>query len=354
MLGQPAHGRVRARRSGAAARRSCRAAPRRSPTGVERRGRARPRGQELHLLAADDDARGEEGGGETVLVVDDVTPLMRAQKVAAWRDVARRLAHEIKNPLTPIQLSAERLRRHFSQAAGPTRQLVDECSTTIVAEVESLKSLVDEFSQFARMPAPRAVPTDVNALLDDALSLYRRAARHVRIVPRLACRLPLVRLDPEQFRRVIINLVDNAIEAMTGEREAGLASDIPGEIIVETASMSPTGSSACGGRQRPGLPEAIGASCSCRTIRPSAAAAASASPSSDASSSSTAAASRRATTIHAARALRSSCRCESAIGRAEARPSCGFIGSIRQPQEGAASAARSGPWAIGVGMQSHA
>ena len=105
---------------------------------------------------------------------DDVTPLIRAQKVAAWREVARRLAHEIKNPLTPIQLCAERLRRHFAQAPEPTRALVEECTTTIVGEVESLKGLVDEFSQFARMPAPRAVPTDLHALLDDALALYQR------------------------------------------------------------------------------------------------------------------------------------------------------------------------------------
>ncbi len=192
-------------------------------------------GQELHLLAATTTLGGDEGGGETVLVVDDVTPLMRAQKVAAWRDVARRLAHEIKNPLTPIQLSAERLRRHFGQAAEPTRKLVEECSTAIVAEVESLKSLVDEFSQFARMPAPKAVPTDINILLEDALGLYRGLLDNVRIQPRLAADLPLVRLDSEQFRRVIINLVDNAIEAMSGEREAGLAPDEPGEIIVETA-----------------------------------------------------------------------------------------------------------------------
>ena len=191
-------------------------------------------GQELHLLAATTTLGGDEGGGETVLVVDDVTPLMRAQKVAAWRDVARRLAHEIKNPLTPIQLSAERLRRHFSQAPDQTRRLVEECSTAIVAEVESLKALVDEFSQFARMPAPRAVPTDLNALLEDALSLYHGLLDDVRIVPRLGVELPLVRLDAEQFRRVIINLVDNSIEAMTGEREAGLASDTPGEIVVET------------------------------------------------------------------------------------------------------------------------
>src|SRR5262249_48914219 len=118
--------------------------------------------QELHLAvvatALTSDAGAPDG---VVLVVDDMTPLIRTQKVAAWREVARRLAHEIKNPLTPIQLCAERLRRHFATAPQNAKALVEECTATIVGEVESLKELVDEFSQFARMPAPRTVPTDL-------------------------------------------------------------------------------------------------------------------------------------------------------------------------------------------------
>jgi two-component system nitrogen regulation sensor histidine kinase NtrY len=149
-----------------------------------------------------------------VAVFDDVSPLIRVQKVAAWREVARRLAHEIKNPLTPIQLSAERLRRHFTGAPETTRDLVAECTTTIVGEVESLKGLVDEFSQFARMPAPRAVPTDVHGLLDEALSLYRGLLAEVEIRTTYDGSVPRIPLDAEQFRRVILNLVDNAIEAM--------------------------------------------------------------------------------------------------------------------------------------------
>src|SRR5688572_9051158 len=157
-----------------------------------------------------------EGGVSdgVVLVFDDVTPLIRAQKVAAWREVARRLAHEIKNPLTPIRLCAERMRRHFTTAPDSTRELVDECTTTIVGEVESLKELVDEFSQFARMPAPRATPTDVHVLLTDALALYTGIFSDVELVRRFAATLPKVSVDPEQMRRVIINLVDNAVEAM--------------------------------------------------------------------------------------------------------------------------------------------
>jgi two-component system, NtrC family, nitrogen regulation sensor histidine kinase NtrY len=172
-------------------------------------------GRELHLAVMTTPLRRDDGGTDgTVIVFDDVSPLIRAQKVAAWREVARRLAHEIKNPLTPIQLCAERLRRHFTAAPETTRALVDECTTTIVGEVESLKGLVDEFSQFARMPAPRAVPTDLHALLDDALSLYQGLFTEVQLSSVYDPGVPRVSVDPEQMRRVVINLVDNAIEAM--------------------------------------------------------------------------------------------------------------------------------------------
>jgi nitrogen fixation/metabolism regulation signal transduction histidine kinase len=155
------------------------------------------------------------GGYEgIVLVLDDVTPLIRAQKVAAWREVARRLAHEIKNPLTPIQLSAERLRRKLSDLEPVRSNLVHECTTTIIGEVEALKSLVDEFSQFARMPAPRTVPADLQQLVSDALALYTGLFNGVTFERRLHPSLPEVRVDAEQMRRVLINLIDNAIEAM--------------------------------------------------------------------------------------------------------------------------------------------
>jgi two-component system nitrogen regulation sensor histidine kinase NtrY len=182
-------------------------------------------GREMHLAVITTPLTREDGVAEgLVLVFDDVTPLVRAQKVAAWREVARRLAHEIKNPLTPIQLCAERLRRHFASAPDQTRELVNDCTTTIVGEVESLKGLVDEFSQFARMPAPRAERIDLGQVLGDALSLYNGIFTDVEIRRRFASGLPPVTADPEQLRRVIINLVDNAIEAM----------DQKGVIEVET------------------------------------------------------------------------------------------------------------------------
>jgi two-component system nitrogen regulation sensor histidine kinase NtrY len=172
-------------------------------------------GREIHLAVVMSPLRSEDGSPDGVVVVfDDISPLVRAQKVAAWREVARRLAHEIKNPLTPIQLSAERLRRHFRQAPDATRALVDECSSTIITEVESLKGLVDEFSQFARMPAPRAEPTDVHTLLDGALALYDGLLPNVRLERRYYEGLPRASVDAQQMRRVILNLVDNAVEAM--------------------------------------------------------------------------------------------------------------------------------------------
>jgi two-component system, NtrC family, nitrogen regulation sensor histidine kinase NtrY len=192
-------------------------------------------GRELHLAAAATQLLRDDGSvGGAVLVFDDVTPLIRTQRVAAWRDVARRLAHEIKNPLTPIQLCAERMRRHFSSAPEPARALVDECTSTIVGEVESLKDLVDEFAQFARMPAPRATPSDLNAVLAETLALYNGLFQEIQLERRFAPELPAVRVDLEQIRRVVINLVDNAVEALGGTAAQARPDGGTPTIVVET------------------------------------------------------------------------------------------------------------------------
>jgi two-component system nitrogen regulation sensor histidine kinase NtrY len=192
-------------------------------------------GRELHLAAAATPLLRDDGTiGGAVLVFDDVTPLIRSQRVAAWRDVARRLAHEIKNPLTPIQLCAERMRRHFTGAQEPARALVDECTSTIVGEVESLKDLVDEFAQFARMPAPKATPSDLNAVLGETLALYNGLFQEIRLERRFAPELPAVRVDLEQIRRVVINLVDNAVEALGGSAAQARPDGSAPTIVVET------------------------------------------------------------------------------------------------------------------------
>jgi two-component system nitrogen regulation sensor histidine kinase NtrY len=186
-------------------------------------------GRELHLTVMTTQLRREDGVSDgIVLVLEDDTPRVRAQKAAAWQDVARRLAHEIKNPLTPIQLSAERLRKHFGSSPPPTRDLVEECTTTIVGEVESLKGLVNEFKDFARMPAPRVESTDLHALLNDVLAIYRGTTGDVELRPRFAESLPAVFVDPAKIHQVIRNLVNNALEAMGGH----------GQIDVETHHLA--------------------------------------------------------------------------------------------------------------------
>jgi two-component system nitrogen regulation sensor histidine kinase NtrY len=148
-----------------------------------------------------------------VAVLDDLTPLMRAQKVAAWGEVARKLAHEIKNPLTPIQLSAQRIRKAHLKGAADFERVLTECTEAIVSEVEALKNLVDEFAQFARLPAANLAPASLHEVIEQALSLYDGLFAGVRIDRRLAADLPSLRLDADQMKRVLINLVDNAIEA---------------------------------------------------------------------------------------------------------------------------------------------
>lgn len=152
-----------------------------------------------------------------VLVFDDLTELMRAQKLAAWRDVAQGIAHEIKNPLTPIQLSAQRLRRKHREHARDFNAVFDECTNTIITQVEGLKGLLDEFSRFARMPESNPSPTDLPLLLEEVLHLYRSAHREVTIG--LACdpAIAKVNVDGEQMKRALINLIENAIEAMHGK-----------------------------------------------------------------------------------------------------------------------------------------
>ncbi|MDX2178801.1 MAG: ATP-binding protein [Bryobacteraceae bacterium] len=151
-----------------------------------------------------------------VIVIEDSSELLRAQRAAAWQEVARRIAHEIKNPLTPIALAAERMSRQLKKLAAPgeTQRILDECSATILQEVESVRVLVDEFSQFSRFPSTHPVPTDLNELVTNALGVFEGRLEGIQVSKSLAYGLPMVNVDPEQFKRVIVNLVDNAAEAM--------------------------------------------------------------------------------------------------------------------------------------------
>ncbi len=152
-----------------------------------------------------------------VLVFEDLSDLLRAQKQAAWREVARRVAHEIKNPLTPIALSAERIHRHLTRGTAPdaaSLEVIRTCSATIGNAVESVRTLVDEFSALARFPASRPQPASLNQLVEGALVLFNGRLEGIRVRTELAHDLPAVMADPEAIKRAIANLVDNAAEAM--------------------------------------------------------------------------------------------------------------------------------------------
>ncbi len=163
---------------------------------------------------------GEEGAGH-VVVFEDITALIQAQRDAAWAEMARRLAHEIKNPLTPIQLSAERLRRRYLPRLGPEEgRLLERATHTIVQQVEVMKELVKAFSEYARSPRLDRRPRDLNALVEEVVELYR-GHRGARLELRLDRGLPPVAVDAGRFRQLLHNLIKNALEAAGGEGRYG-------------------------------------------------------------------------------------------------------------------------------------
>lgn len=152
-----------------------------------------------------------------VLVFEDLSDLLRAQKQAAWREVARRVAHEIKNPLTPIALSAERIQRHLARGTPPdeaSQKVILACAETIGNAVETVRALVDEFSVLARFPASHPQPVSLNTLVESALTMFNGRLDGIRVHAELSASLPSVMADPEAIKRAIANLVDNAAEAM--------------------------------------------------------------------------------------------------------------------------------------------
>ncbi len=172
------------------------------------------------VTAASLSPRGARGEGERlgyVLVFEDLSDLLKAQKQAAWREVARRVAHEIKNPLTPIALSAERIRRHLDQgqpAGAESLAVIDGCAETIKGAVETVRTLVDEFSTLAQFPSSQPQPASINAIVESALALFDGRLDGVRVHTDLAPELPPVMADPEAIKRALANLVDNAAEAV--------------------------------------------------------------------------------------------------------------------------------------------
>jgi hypothetical protein len=159
-----------------------------------------------------------EGTGY-VLIFEDLSDLLKAQKQAAWREVARRVAHEIKNPLTPIALSAERIRRHLERGVQPdtgSLNIIRTCADTIAGSVETVRNLVDEFSTLARFPTSQPHPADINVIVESALAMFDGRLHDVHLRAHLASDLPRVMADTDAIRRALANLIDNAAEAMEG------------------------------------------------------------------------------------------------------------------------------------------
>ena len=159
--------------------------------------------------------------GGYVIVVEDLTEVVRAQKASTWREVARRLAHEIKNPLTPIQLSAERIARNISRlpAASPkVTTVIEECVEAIIQEVSSLKHLVDEFVRFARLPAVSRVPNSMHDLVERTMALYEDRLNGTTVSLNVPDDLPPVLMDALQMKRALVNVIDNALEALHEEQ----------------------------------------------------------------------------------------------------------------------------------------
>jgi two-component system nitrogen regulation sensor histidine kinase NtrY len=251
--------------------------------------RARRTGQateQAHLAGAEDDAESallpvaltatalrpsaaQKRG--VVLVLEDLSELLAAQRVAAWSEVARRMAHEIKNPLTPIQLSAERIAKSYRRAnanddrnGGNGRngangqnslgngsaqdvhvaEVIDECTETIAREVAGLKAMVDEFSRFARLPLARLEVADLNEVVRHAVALYDDRLGDVTLETKLDSELPAAMLDTEQLRRVFVNLIDNARNALTdldGERQINIATSFDPVRSLLIAEVADTG-----------------------------------------------------------------------------------------------------------------
>ena len=170
----------------------------------------------------------KDDGGEylgIVAVLEDLSNLLKTQRMVAWKEVAQRIAHEVKNPLTPIQLSAQRLSKRYKERfSGDEAQVFDECTRTIIKQVDELKTLVNEFSNFARMPSANPAPNNMNDIIKEAAALYSGVSKKISFSLDLDEKLPLLEVDRDQMKRVIINLLDNAIVSIEGS----------GMIILET------------------------------------------------------------------------------------------------------------------------
>jgi len=208
-------------------------------------------GRVLHLAVTVSSLGPRRANTGFVLVFDDLTEVLRAQKSAAWQEVARRIAHEIKNPLTPIQLSAQRLNHQLALRAESKQepkdpeltQIAQECARLIEREVATLAALVNEFSQFVRFPTAKLQPTDTNVTVGEAVEVFSGRLDGIQIKTSLEQNLPAIRADGPLLRSVIINLIDNAAEALEGApcREITVGTHLRSESDTIEIAVADTG-----------------------------------------------------------------------------------------------------------------
>ncbi len=203
----------------------------------------RARGRTLHLAITSarlDLGRGRAG---SVLVFEDTTEFLRAQRQLAWKEVAQQVAHEIKNPLTPIALSAERIGRHLDRGQPGSPNIIRKCTEVILGCVATLRMLVDQFSALAQFPAPQPRPCDMNQIVEEAIALFGGRLEGITVQRNLEAGLPPVLADPEAIRRALANLIDNAAEAMNGSllRVLGLRTVLSEDGTAAEVTVSDTG-----------------------------------------------------------------------------------------------------------------
>jgi two-component system nitrogen regulation sensor histidine kinase NtrY len=212
---------------------------------IEKQVTVNSKGQALTLLVHITILRAETGSFLGIVAIfDDLTQLVKAQRVAAWREVARRIAHEIKNPLTPIQLSAQRLRKRYGDKLKSDREVFDECTMTIMKQTDELKELVNEFSNFARMPAAKPAPSNLSEIINEVLLLFRQSHKDIRFEDVSGDGIPIMNLDRDQIKRVMINLFQNAVSAIESTGNGGeviVRTDYNDELQMVTVEISDTG-----------------------------------------------------------------------------------------------------------------
>ena len=201
-------------------------------------------GQTTHLALALSPLKQTDGEFSGLIVVfDDLTQLIKAQKIAAWKEVAQRVAHEIKNPLTPIQLSAERIIKNLQKGEPGHQAVIEEGARTIIQEAQTIKSLVDEFSNFARMPKIRLQSVDIHQIIDQTLALFKGIFTDIEFEVDYSSEVPAsVPADPEQIKRAIINVLDNSIDAMNKKGRIGIRTSFdkePQRVTIEIVDSGP-------------------------------------------------------------------------------------------------------------------